>query len=585
MWVYLNKKVSIPNGLRLNNISWNGYHGWIACAGEQGLLKVLKLETKSDSHHRGVTAPTTLEFNQTLYGHIAKNKVDQSQVFKVCWNEEHDKLTSSDANGLIIVWMYKKHKKEWIADMENNRDTVVNDFKWSSDGQKICIVYEDGAVIVGSVGGDRNWGKSLMVKLTSVEWSPDGRYLLFGTAGGEVWLVDSNSGAKLHSLQIQCVERNQNTSNEIAGIDWYDGREGYPDLNAPTLAICYKNGRCQLMRGDLDDDPVLIDSGMFINEPKWNPSGTILALAGHQEAEPGKLVGLVQFYTPYGNHVKTLKVPGNGVKSLTWEGSGLRLALAVDANIFFANIRPEYKWGYFSKTLVYSYTKIERPEHCVVFYNHKTGQKFIKYIKRLLALEASSDHCVLLTKTETPKESYVIIICNSIGSPVETKFQAVEPKFVSMTKYHVIVSSDCNVYVWNYRPKQSDSNLIDVYISGSHKKNDENQYLFNIDENKIRKIEDEAKLGITTTSDAICCIFANERFLVIARESGIVNVYSLSQSLTFIGSADIQTRAQKIAVNSDCTKMSVIDINGNFNVFQVSASPPSPEKKKKKGMQ
>ena len=35
--------------------------------------------------------------------------------------------------------------------------------KWTADGQKICIVYEDGAVIVGSVDGNRLWGKDLSV--------------------------------------------------------------------------------------------------------------------------------------------------------------------------------------------------------------------------------------------------------------------------------------------------------------------------------------------------------------------------------------------------------------------------------------
>jgi WD repeat-containing protein 35 len=44
MLVYLSKKIAIPNQLKLNCISWNRDQGWIACGGEQGLLKVLKLE-------------------------------------------------------------------------------------------------------------------------------------------------------------------------------------------------------------------------------------------------------------------------------------------------------------------------------------------------------------------------------------------------------------------------------------------------------------------------------------------------------------------------------------------------------------
>ncbi|CAN0005943.1 unnamed protein product, partial [Heterosigma akashiwo] len=72
------------------------------------------------------------------------------------------------------------HKGMWFEEMINNRNkSVVNDMKWTSDGQKICIIYEDGAVIVGSVDGNRLWGKELDINLSFVEWSPDGRYLLF----------------------------------------------------------------------------------------------------------------------------------------------------------------------------------------------------------------------------------------------------------------------------------------------------------------------------------------------------------------------------------------------------------------------
>lgn len=49
------------------------------------------------------------------------------------------------------------------------------DMRWTANGEKICIIYEDGAVIVGSVDGNRLWGKELGMELSLVEWSPDGR--------------------------------------------------------------------------------------------------------------------------------------------------------------------------------------------------------------------------------------------------------------------------------------------------------------------------------------------------------------------------------------------------------------------------
>ena len=61
---------------------------------------------------------------------------------------------------------------QWYEEMINNRNkSVVRDMKWNADGQKICIVYEDGAVIVGGVDGNRLWGKELKMELTHVSGS------------------------------------------------------------------------------------------------------------------------------------------------------------------------------------------------------------------------------------------------------------------------------------------------------------------------------------------------------------------------------------------------------------------------------
>lgn len=52
-----------------------------------------------------------------------------------------------------------------------------------------------GAVIVGSVDGNRIWGKELKGQhLTGVEWSPDSRLLLFSLANGEVHVYDNTGG-------------------------------------------------------------------------------------------------------------------------------------------------------------------------------------------------------------------------------------------------------------------------------------------------------------------------------------------------------------------------------------------------------
>jgi WD repeat-containing protein 35 len=101
------------------------------------MLKVLKLDSGNPAERqRGLTAPTNLSMNQTLEGH-------HGAVVCVTWNESYRKLTTSDEHGLIIVWML--HQGMWFEEMINNRNvSTVRDMKWARDGQKICIVYEDG---------------------------------------------------------------------------------------------------------------------------------------------------------------------------------------------------------------------------------------------------------------------------------------------------------------------------------------------------------------------------------------------------------------------------------------------------------
>jgi WD repeat-containing protein 35 len=78
---------------------------------------------------------------------------------------------------------------------------VANDLKWAADGKKIAIIYEDGAVIIGGVDGNRLWGKELNMQLRFVEWSPDSRFLLLVTIDAEVWIYDAD-GNRVRSFPL-----------------------------------------------------------------------------------------------------------------------------------------------------------------------------------------------------------------------------------------------------------------------------------------------------------------------------------------------------------------------------------------------
>lgn len=671
MFVFLSKKIAIPNGAKIHSLAWNASQGWIACGGENGLLKVLKLEVNADSKARGVAAPTNLSMNQTLDGH-------QGGVVCCVWNKAYRKLTTSDQYGLIIVWML--HRQMWYEEMINNRNkSVVKDMCWTADGGRICIGYADGGVIAGGVDGNRLWAKETGLDLKFVQWSPDGRTILFATEQSKIYIFDqkgNNIGTMPLSVDPHAsgsvIGDDENGDNNdynldrgIIAVDWYDGTRGHVDIDAPDLAIAFANGYVQITKGlpplktksvrskprktreskHSEEDPrqeeqtdigvpnkegahtVLIDTGMSLSKASWSSDGSVLAIAGSQSQKlPSgdvRRMCMVQFYSPFGQHLRTLKVPGGRISALTWEGTSLRIALAVDSFIYFANIRQDYRWGYFANTLCYAFTRPDRKDHTVVFWDTHAEEKHVKYVKRLMHVRAAGEHAILTSRgaesVQASKEGapliyqYGLILCNSIGSAVDSKVISIEPTFLAMTSQFIVVADEKAIYAWQYRtsggarmasntssvaPVSNSSNpansalqatLLDVTnaqsSNRSNKAGRERVVHIDIDPSRLcvtglsvlsnndkptgKKAAETRKslldLLSRATTDPIACIAVNDRCLVVGRSSGSIHRYTLPH-LTLESKVVVRCRPQQLALNSDNTKMSVIDINGVLSI-------------------
>ncbi|KAL4456550.1 hypothetical protein ABPG74_000657 [Tetrahymena malaccensis] len=572
MFVFLSKKIGMPNNAKIEAVCWNKEQGWIAAGGEKGILKVLKIEDQRQKDGSTPTQTGQLLVNNTLEYHT-------NNVYLVTWNDRYRKLTSVDESGIIVVWAYYRELQLWKEEMINDRKkSVVRDLKWSPDGQKVCIAYEDGAVIVGSVEGSPLWRKEFPHKLALIEWSPDSKMMIFGTPEGEVRVYDSQ-GMEMQRLKIHCLQKLIDPSKSfspdlpLAAIDWFPQAKMYTEDTPPGLCIAYQCGRVQLMKNEKDDEPVLIDTMMKIFTVKWNPSGSMFAISGTQD-ENGELKGVVQFYSNAGHHLKTLRVPstGNdkvvGVSGISWEGSGLRIAMAVNQAIFFANIKPDHKWAYMSDgTLAFAYQKIDRVEYTIIFWDTINNKKNLKFVKNLCCLRASGDLCCIITEL-IGYDLWQIDLCNSIGSPIDSKQINIYPNAVTMTKTHIIVCSQDHVYAWQY--KNQVERLTTFEQQTGLRRVGREQAWFIDKENDSNNQYDKDTYDVEPQSeDVICTVAANENFLLVARISGTINVYTFPH-ISLENKLHIQTRPSQMSLNKDATRLAIIDHNGTLNILKIT---------------
>ncbi|KAJ1362044.1 WD repeat-containing protein 35 [Parelaphostrongylus tenuis] len=84
----------------------------------------------------------------------------------------------------------------------------------------------------------------------------------------------------------------------------------------------------------------------------------------------------------------------------SWDPTSVKLALSSENLLWFANVRPRYKWGYCGHTIVYSYEKVERGDYRVVFYESKLDESYSKPVRQLEQIAAYGDYCVIVNRQD-----------------------------------------------------------------------------------------------------------------------------------------------------------------------------------------
>ncbi|TSO25168.1 Tubby-related protein 4 [Bagarius yarrelli] len=318
--------------------------GWLATGNARGVVGV----TFTSSHcRRDRSTPQRINFN--LRGH-------NSEVVLVRWNEPFQKLATCDMEGGIFVWI--QYEGRWSVELVNDRGAQVSDFTWSHDGTQALIAYRDGFVLVGSVSGQRHWSSEINLEsqITCGIWTPDDQQVLFGTADGQVIVMDCHGRMLAHVLLHE--------SDGIVGMSWNcpdflveDSTESDTDTDdsaanqarsvKPLLTVSFISGDISLMNNYDDLSPNIIHSGLKDVEVQWCSQGDLLAVAGmERHGLPSDSTcssvmrnALVKFYNVQGEHIYTLETPAQRpITTICWGHRDSRLFLACGPALYVVRV-------------------------------------------------------------------------------------------------------------------------------------------------------------------------------------------------------------------------------------------------------
>uniref|UniRef100_A0A8C4ZUF7 TUB like protein 4b n=1 Tax=Gadus morhua TaxID=8049 RepID=A0A8C4ZUF7_GADMO len=323
--------------------------GWLATGNGRGVVGV----TFTSSHcRRDRNTPQRINFN--LRGH-------NSEVVLVRWNEPFQKLATCDMEGGIFVWI--QYEGRWSVELVNDRGAQVSDFTWSHDGTQALIAYRDGFVLVGSVSGQRHWSSEINLEsqITCGIWTPDDQQVLFGTADGQVIVMDCHGRMLAHvllhesdgivSMSWNCPDFlvEDSTESDTDSDDNVLCLAAFPPVRSirPLLTVSFLSGDISLMNNYDDLSPTVIRSGLKDVEVQWCSQGDLLAVAGMERhsADTDSLCAsntrnaLVKFYNVQGEHIYTLETPAQRpITTICWGHRDSRLFLACGPALYVVRV-------------------------------------------------------------------------------------------------------------------------------------------------------------------------------------------------------------------------------------------------------
>ena len=621
------RRINIQRSEQLSKIGINPITNFICIGDSKGSLQVINYP-QIVTQVQPVSREESFSQNQNCFQFIP-NIQHKCSISLIAWNMFYNKITTVDSEGILVVW--KKKNGLFDVEMVNNREeSFIKDVKWSKNGEYICFVYDDGQIFTGLVNGEHEWYNFIEQGLAFVEFSPDNKKILIAKKKEKIFIF-SISGQQIGEIILE----NPYNEYDIVTIDWFcDYRMYYKEnfvINEETilevhnlndnnkinikpkeealikdimaeneynkfskhLMIAFRNGIILLFDDENDKEPKMIKTELNkILGAQWEPKGTYFIIAGNINESKGdnksennsKAVAL--FYNLEGQQIKLLVCP-NKIFSFSM-GNSTTIALESQKIIYTGFIKYNYKWTFFSNTIVVGYL-IGDNKYNVLYLDIDNNAKLCKIIFNLLGIISNDSFCVIFAEN---KKVFNILFTNNFGNLIESKKCPIKPEIYAINNEYLIVSDGNYVYILifrgnalnNKKSNNKDKSISSINISNIAKNMYSNakidnrlmkELIFFIDDNNIHINNNEYNYNIFTekegkkkTKNQIIAMSVSYNYLFISRSSGGVLQYDLS-TLKLEKTFKFKKKIKKLGVSPFETYLWTIDKDDFLRIHNI----------------
>lgn len=301
--------------------------------------------------------------------------------------------------------------------------------------------------------------------------------------------------------------------------------------------------------------------------------------------------------------------------SLSWDPTGVRLVVSSATSLFFASVRLPRMWAPVGddSVAVAHHTPDHDGASTLTLVNTSTGETRVKHVRRLVGLHGSSDgesehfalvcwqepeagaaddgtpsgvgadlHVLGLTGTDAPPkgDSYVAILCDSLGAPVESRTLPFRPEHVTLTASHLVAFNPQGdrVAVWDI------SRLSEALTEPLASKRDSGATPAADDTLPVRlyalnaamhswsegSVPPHPATSPISAAAPACCVAARGSCVFVAREDGSVLRYELP-SMELAARFQLRTRPLRMDINCDCSRLLVTDSESTASLVDLQA--------------